>query len=70
MVWDQHNPLTVENLLDADLFKFPDGHGSRDIIGQGNIHLGIYELTGLYSLKSCVFGQNLLGDGHPHDLNS
>ncbi len=67
VVGHEGDPPAVEDLRGADLLEHLDRDGGREIVGEGEIHLGLDEIAGGHALEPRVPGQNLFRNRHGHN---
>ena len=60
----------VEDVVEARLFKFVDGHRGGDVVSQHHVQVGTDELAGNNGVQTGVGGQDFLGHGHTHENQS
>jgi len=60
------DPPAVEDLRGADLPEHLDGDGGREIVGEGEIHPGLDEVSGGDALEPRMPGKNFLRNRHGH----
>ena len=70
VIHDEGNLLPVGNRLCARLFKFFNGYGACNIVGEHHIELCVYELAGLYFFKSRMRRKDFLRHCHRHSFIS
>ena len=66
VVRDEDDLVPVEHLAAARLPEVIDGDGRRDVVSEGDIHLGIDQHPGTHLVEPRVPAEYLFRDGHSH----